>query len=291
METTLRQALLECNPWALVLAASVLVVFTAAGAVMVGNLKNLRSGGGFSPSGAPPVFPAAGFTLRLVPPVLFAAAGVAALVLVPARLLLGGRVAAAGGDWVSSFALFQTIAAEAALAGAALYFLRRRAFGRRQLGLDRWRRHYLRVGARAYLSAVPVLALLGLLLGIFRRDMMPDQQVYQVLMDLSSPVHRLFFFVSIALLVPFLEEVFFRGFFYGALRNSLGVKPALFLSGLVFSVLHFSPAALAPIFFLGLVFGWLYEKTGSLWPAIVAHSLNNAVATAFVFLLRQVSPV
>ena len=33
---------------------------------------------------------------------------------------------------------------------------------------------------------------------------------------------------------------------------------------------------------LGAVLAWLYDKTGSLWPPVIAHVLNNALALAII---------
>jgi membrane protease YdiL (CAAX protease family) len=81
---------------------------------------------------------------------------------------------------------------------------------------------------------------------------------------------------------PVAEEIFFRAFFYGALRTRLGVLTAAALDGLLFGAIHYTgPSTLAilpPLAFLGFVFCLLYEKTGSLYPVIAFHAINNAIA-------------
>ena len=32
----------------------------------------------------------------------------------------------------------------------------------------------------------------------------------------------------------------------------------------------------------GLALAWLYERTGSIWPTIAVHALNNAIAFALL---------
>jgi membrane protease YdiL (CAAX protease family) len=32
----------------------------------------------------------------------------------------------------------------------------------------------------------------------------------------------------------------------------------------------------------GVILAWLYERTGSLWPTIAVHALNNALAFAIL---------
>jgi membrane protease YdiL (CAAX protease family) len=81
---------------------------------------------------------------------------------------------------------------------------------------------------------------------------------------------------------PIAEESFFRGFFFGGLRGRLPMWPAAVISGLVFGAVHApeGPTAVVPLAMLGVALALLYERTGSLWPCIFAHCLNNSLALA-----------
>jgi membrane protease YdiL (CAAX protease family) len=89
---------------------------------------------------------------------------------------------------------------------------------------------------------------------------------------------------SIVLLAPVCEEVFFRGFFYAGLRTKWSLWPSALLSGAVFGLVHAptGPTAAIPLAGLGVGLAWLYNKTGSIWPCIFAHFLNNALAISVV---------
>lgn len=88
----------------------------------------------------------------------------------------------------------------------------------------------------------------------------------------------------VVLIAPFIEEIFFRGFVYRALRNRFGRWTAAAIVGALFGAIHYSGpdtlALLVPLAVLGAVFCLLYERTGSLYPAIALHIVNNAVALA-----------
>jgi membrane protease YdiL (CAAX protease family) len=90
--------------------------------------------------------------------------------------------------------------------------------------------------------------------------------------------------IFVVLLAPFAEEIFFRGFCYCALRNRFGRWPAALIVGGVFGAIHYSGtdtlSLLVPLAVLGALFCVLYERTGSLYPAIVLHIINNAAALA-----------
>lgn len=86
----------------------------------------------------------------------------------------------------------------------------------------------------------------------------------------------------IAVVAPFAEELFFRGFLFAGLRRRLSLWPAALISAAVFGGIHAptGPTAVVPLAMLGVVFAWLYERTGSIWPCIIAHALNNGLALA-----------
>ena len=77
---------------------------------------------------------------------------------------------------------------------------------------------------------------------------------------------------------PFTEEVFLRGFIFAGLASSGSVPRAMVASALIWSLFHLSLGVLIPIFITGILLAWLYCKTGSLWPSILAHGGQNAVA-------------
>jgi len=79
-------------------------------------------------------------------------------------------------------------------------------------------------------------------------------------------------------LVPALcEEVFFRGICLGVLLERLPAWAAVGLSALLFAAVHL-PETMPPIFLLGVLLGLCRLLTGSLWPCVAAHLLNNLLA-------------
>ncbi|MBS1869883.1 MAG: CPBP family intramembrane metalloprotease [Actinobacteria bacterium] len=89
--------------------------------------------------------------------------------------------------------------------------------------------------------------------------------------------------VVVTTIAPIAEEVFFRGYFYGALRNWRGPWPAALLTGLVFGAIHVGSADavfLVPLAIFGVMLCVVREKTGSLLPCIALHAFNNGLAFA-----------
>jgi hypothetical protein len=80
---------------------------------------------------------------------------------------------------------------------------------------------------------------------------------------------------------PICEEFLFRGLIFTSLRNWKGPLPAAIITGLVFGAVHATSAPeqdLLPLAVLGFALCMLYRWTGSLYPCIAAHALNNVIA-------------
>jgi len=89
--------------------------------------------------------------------------------------------------------------------------------------------------------------------------------------------------VVVTAIAPIAEEVFFRGYFYGALRNWRGPWPAALVTGLVFGGIHVGSADavfLVPLAILGFMLCVVRERTGSLLPCVALHAFNNGLAFA-----------
>ncbi len=87
--------------------------------------------------------------------------------------------------------------------------------------------------------------------------------------------------ILVSVLAPIAEELFFRGYFFTALRRWKGTALAVLLTGLVFGAIHLGSAPavfVPPLMFFGALLCVVYVRTGSLYPCIALHSLNNALA-------------
>jgi uncharacterized protein len=111
-----------------------------------------------------------------------------------------------------------------------------------------------------------------------------DIKPEKILDDLGADRNTLLLLLSAALttvVAPIGEEFLFRGFIFSALRNWRGPWLAVLLTGLLFGGIHYGSAPaldLVPLALLGCGLCLLYWRTGSLYPCIAAHCVNNSLA-------------
>ena len=88
------------------------------------------------------------------------------------------------------------------------------------------------------------------------------------------------------LVAPLKEELIFRGMLYPPLRQAYGRGLGIILTSLVFALLHLDFVRFIPLFLGGVMLAWLYERTGSLWPSIIAHGTWNTLMAVALWLQR-----
>jgi hypothetical protein len=92
--------------------------------------------------------------------------------------------------------------------------------------------------------------------------------------------------VAVVIAAPIGEEVFFRGFLFGALRARLGFVRAAIISSAVFGLFHIEPLLIAVMFFVGLGLATLYERRGALLAPMAAHAMFNIIGYTLLIMER-----
>jgi membrane protease YdiL (CAAX protease family) len=96
-----------------------------------------------------------------------------------------------------------------------------------------------------------------------------------------SLAERVVLAVVATLVAPVCEEIAFRGYLQTTLLSRRGPASALAASTLLFAVIHLDPVRFPALLVLGGVFGWLAWRSGSIWPAVAAHAVNNGIVSLF----------
>ncbi|MDJ0942113.1 MAG: type II CAAX endopeptidase family protein [Kiloniellales bacterium] len=163
------------------------------------------------------------------------------------------------------------------LAVIHIVVFRRRALSWQDLGLrpaaPEWYRRTLWVTLLTFALALVLMILVQRLVG--RTFDNPQEAILAA--EGLSPASFLGLLLVAAGLGPLVEELLFRGLLYAWLRRHLGVLISASISAALFASVHAIPWLMPSLFAIGVVLALLYERSGSLWPAIVVHGAYNAI--------------
>jgi membrane protease YdiL (CAAX protease family) len=212
-------------------------------------------------------------------------AGVGFLVALISTLLVVGIVAAATGastdDQNATFTVVATFLQGVIFIGTAVLFASFAGKPRAEhFGLRR-SRFWPTVGWAA-LGLFSFYAVAALYTAIVQPD--AEQTVAQDLGADQGTLGMIAAGFMVICVAPVAEEFFFRGFFYRALRSRYSVLVAALIDGILFGIIHWDLSTadglliVPPLAALGFMFCLVYERTGSLYPVIALHALNNAIA-------------
>src|SRR5215210_6590797 len=245
---------------------------------------------GIVPAPGPPGPPAEGDgtvgTLVRVPVWAPLAAMVGAFVVATiAYLLIAAAVEAGGGDVSTGgppgLVISATLVQDVALIAAALLFASLWASGLTpaSFGLRR-----VAIGPAIGWTALTFVAFWILTAIYIALVGQPDQQeLTRDLREEGSVAALIGYGVLLAFVAPLAEELFFRGFLFGVLRERIGVAWGALATGVVFGLVHVAGSPIETVgvlIILGVLLCLLFVRTGSLLPCIALHAINNAISFA-----------
>lgn len=133
-------------------------------------------------------------------------------------------------------------------------------------------------GIVGYAAAIPVFGV-GILLMLLMKKLLqtpePMNPIVPMLGAADNVLVMALLFLLATIVAPVVEETFFRGILFRALRARFGVWAGIILSAAAFGLVHPLPTGFFPIFALGAVFAMLVQARESLLPSMVAHALHN----------------
>ncbi len=95
----------------------------------------------------------------------------------------------------------------------------------------------------------------------------------------TDPISFVAYALAVSLGPGISEEVAFRGVVLSGFRSRYSPATAVGVSALLFALMHLDPLHALLAFPAGLWLGFLVVRTGSLYPAVAAHALNNLWST------------
>jgi uncharacterized protein len=145
------------------------------------------------------------------------------------------------------------------------------------------------LGIAGYVATVPLLILVIFSVMAISTHLKysPEPQPLLDALWVEERRYLLAFLIFIICLVgPVIEELFFRGFVYTALRRKISAPVAILTSAVFFAWLHMTLIGFFPILMLGLLLAYLYEKSRTLVPSIIVHIVHNTAIVLFIYSLR-----
>jgi membrane protease YdiL (CAAX protease family) len=134
------------------------------------------------------------------------------------------------------------------------------------------------------LGSCPARLFPGLLLGCFGltfvlnrlASTVPIPEHFENLFrSLVSEDKVLISLLTLVVLAPLCEELFFRGWMLRGLLKRYSPAKSIGFTALLFAVFHLNPWQAIVALPLGLLFGWLAWRTGSLLPGLAGHFVVN----------------
>lgn len=98
----------------------------------------------------------------------------------------------------------------------------------------------------------------------------------------------LFDLIFIGLLTAIVEEFLFRGCFQTIfVRWTKNTHAAVWITAILFSAFHQEFYSFLPRVFLGVLFGYFAAWSGSIWPAVLGHFLNNGSVVVLTYMSQK----
>jgi membrane protease YdiL (CAAX protease family) len=152
---------------------------------------------------------------------------------------------------------------------------------RRALGLVRFRPRWLGAAAGVVIASSALAAALEPVLHAGdEQGLAPDAW------ESSRAVPFAINALIAATLVPFAEELFFRGAGVTVLRP-FGVATALLGTSVIFGLAHGLLVGLPVLVVLALGLAWVRYRSESVWPSVIAHGAYNGIAVIAVYVSLQ----
>jgi membrane protease YdiL (CAAX protease family) len=140
-----------------------------------------------------------------------------------------------------------------------------------------WRRTGFNLTIAA-VSGVALAFLVAVIAGLIHTPQVPSP------IDLFSGswIAIALFAVFAAVIAPFTEELFFRGFLQPLFSRTFGVAAGISITAILFGALHAPEYSWAwqyalAVAFAGAVFGWVRARANSIIPSAIMHACYNLV--------------
>ncbi len=164
-----------------------------------------------------------------------------------------------------------------------------------------WKRFFktFSMGILTCFISYPFVLLIQLVVSLLSLFLWGGNQVEQVAVEhlkntLDNSVLFPFMIFAIVVLVPFMEELLFRGFLQSLLKRYLRRGWAIVITAFVFALVHFADSQgmgnvqlILSLFVLSCFIGFIYEREQTLWAPVALHMTFNGISVLFITLFEN----
>jgi uncharacterized protein len=154
-----------------------------------------------------------------------------------------------------------------------------------EIGIQSCRLEWILLAGLLGTLAIPITGLVAVIIQLLLGKPLENPQLPFLAPAGFSWLGAVAMFFLGGFLVPFAEELFFRGILYRWFRQRLGAPLSIFVSSLIFGIVHGDLAVGCGAFVLGIIMAWLFEKSKSLWTTFIIHAINNSIKIALLYIL------
>jgi membrane protease YdiL (CAAX protease family) len=143
----------------------------------------------------------------------------------------------------------------------------------------------------AWLAAAVATPLVGLVSGLVVGVFMDESETLRQMSDIFRDHGQAGFLLPLSLMIgatpAFCEELLFRGYVQTRLVRSFGPAAGIIVASLAFAAFHMDFVHVVAVFPLGLFLGVIAWRSGSIFPAMLGHFINNVISVVAVVMAPE----
>lgn len=136
--------------------------------------------------------------------------------------------------------------------------------------------------------AAPVV---GMLWSVVLQQFVDDSDSLKEMSSVFAAIGESGFAIPLAVLVGLMpgvcEELMFRGYLQTRLVGAWGAVAGIAMTSVLFAAFHVDPVHALGVLPLGAYFGWLAWSSKSIFPAMLAHFVNNLIGVLAITLIPR----
>lgn len=175
--------------------------------------------------------------------------------------------------------------AVALIGGVYIFGLRRKGLDWNAVGIRPASSNWYLIAFVVTIMVIPLASLITLAVFFVSGQPLENPQLDFLLPEDLSTIDAFVMLILAGFIAPLGEELLFRGVLYSLFRERWGIWISVLLSSLLFAIIHGNIAVGLTGFLLGIVAAIVFEYSGSLWTAVLVHSVNNSLKIGLLYIL------